>query len=258
MTPKVLWLPVAALALGRGASGQYPPGKQGSANVHVVAHVQLGERFTTGDVEIEQELARPYVYVPRTFGNAGFDIISLADPRRARRIYSWRIRDMELHTGEGGTDGHYFKQRGRYYYLESFQFSAAGPDVDLGAAIFDVTGLPDTTAVKEAAKIQAPETPGGFHTVFPYKHSDGRALLFTATVATPGESPFYAGIYDLSKVLSGDRGFIGKVPGDTPRMGVYGIARGYHDFYVAYDPATHQDKLYGAGRLGYFVYDITR
>ena len=32
---------------------------------------------------------------------------------------------------------------------------------------------------------------------------------------------------------------------------------GYHDFYLAYDPATHQDKFYGAGRGGYYVYDIT-
>ena len=28
---------------------------------------------------------------------------------------------------------------------------------------------------------------------------------------------------------------------------------GYHDFFVGYDPATHQDKFYGAGRGGYFM-----
>src|SRR5206468_8014551 len=32
---------------------------------------------------------------------------------------------------------------------------------------------------------------------------------------------------------------------------------GYHDFYVGYDPASHQDRFYGAGAQGYYVYDIT-
>jgi hypothetical protein len=32
---------------------------------------------------------------------------------------------------------------------------------------------------------------------------------------------------------------------------------GYHDFYVAYDPATRQDKFYGAGAGGYYIYDVT-
>jgi len=33
---------------------------------------------------------------------------------------------------------------------------------------------------------------------------------------------------------------------------------GYHDFYVAYDPASHQDRMYGAGASGYYVYAVTR
>jgi hypothetical protein len=32
---------------------------------------------------------------------------------------------------------------------------------------------------------------------------------------------------------------------------------GYHDFYVGYDPATRQDKFYGAGGGGYYIYDVT-
>ena len=32
---------------------------------------------------------------------------------------------------------------------------------------------------------------------------------------------------------------------------------GYHDFYLGYDPATGQDKFYGAGSGGYHVYDVT-
>ncbi|MBI4503571.1 MAG: hypothetical protein HY700_20715 [Gemmatimonadetes bacterium] len=237
------------------AAAQAAPGVPGSSNVRPMAHIPLGQKFTTGDIEIEQELSRPYVYVSRTFGQHGFDIISIANPHRARLLHSWRIPQMELHVGLGGSDGHYFKQNGRFYYVESFQFAQSGPDVDLGAVVVDVTGLPDTSTIKEAARIRAPENPGGFHTIFPYKHSDGRVLLFTGSVAE------FAGIYDLGLVLSGDQGRIriGTIPGGTPRPGIYGgIARGYHDFYVAYDPATHLDKFYGAGRVGYFIYDVSR
>jgi hypothetical protein len=87
--------------------------------------------------------------------------------------------------------------------------------------------------------------------MFAYKHSDGRVLLFT-TVNEP-----HGNIYDMEKVLAGDKNaLIGKVPvpeGGNPAFGQYG----YHDFFVGYDPATKQDKFYGAGRGGYFIYDVT-
>ena len=35
------------------------------------------------------------------------------------------------------------------------------------------------------------------------------------------------------------------------------MVRAYHDMYAAYDPATGQDKFYGGGYGGYFVYDIS-
>src|SRR5689334_9699083 len=71
-----------------------PPGGQGSSNVHVLSHVALGRVFTVGDIEVEQELSRPYSYVPRLDGtthSAGMNIISLKDPQKAKSIYYWRI-----------------------------------------------------------------------------------------------------------------------------------------------------------------------
>ena len=61
---------VAGLVVLGGRSGvaQYPPGQQGSANIEVMSHVPLGRMFTVGDIEAEQELSRPYVYVPRMQG----------------------------------------------------------------------------------------------------------------------------------------------------------------------------------------------
>src|SRR5713226_1594079 len=95
-------LTTAALLLGVplvALTGQEPVGKQGSSNMHVVAHIPLGSHVRTGDVEIEQELSRPYAYINTRKDISGFDIISLQDPARAHVIYGWRIANPELHLG---------------------------------------------------------------------------------------------------------------------------------------------------------------
>ena len=92
-------------------------------------------------------------------------------------------------------EGKIFKYHGRYYYVQCFQFRQGSPDEDLGAIVFDVTGLPDTSKIKEVGRILAPNSaiasgpaghcagtagcslPGGFHNVFPYRHSDGLGVL---------------------------------------------------------------------------------
>lgn len=221
-----------------------------SPNVKLLSHVPLGWQFTIADIEIEQELSRPYVYVQRDFGPAGFNIISMKDPTKARMIYHWTIEEPELHTGRGGSDGHYFKMTGKYYYVQSFHFSQAGKDTDVGAIIFDVTGLPDTSRVKEVGRIRHKDFNGGFHTLYPYKHSDGRVLLFATTRGG-------ARIFDMAKFFAKSdtvNGHIGTVPGHE----VDGRRGGYHDYYVAYDPKTKQDKFYGAGGTYFTVFDVTR
>ena len=90
-----LLVPVAGFA-------QEPPGKQGSPNMHVVAHIPMGSNVRTGDVEIEQELSRPYVYINTRKDVSGFDIINIKDPARAYIMYHWRIANPELHLGGGG------------------------------------------------------------------------------------------------------------------------------------------------------------
>jgi hypothetical protein len=117
-----------------------------------------------------------------------------------------------------------------------------------------VTGLPDPSRVTEVARIREPLLPGGFHNIFVYKHSDGRALLF-ATTNGPN-----AHVYDLALVVDGasaEDALVGRVPiadsGD-PTVSPMG---GYHDFYVAYHPDTDEDRFYGGGGAGYFIYDVT-
>jgi len=240
------------------AAAQWTVMARGSDNIDVLGHLPLGGPLNVGDMDVEQEVARPYAYVGRmrygTPGPTGMDIISIEDPERPTVLYEWRIEEQDLHTGLGGMDVKTFKLGDRYYVVQSFQYGQGGPDFDLGAVIFDVTGLPDPSRVTEVARIREPLLPGGFHNIFVYKHSDGRALLF-ATTNSPN-----AHVYDLALVVDGasaEDALVGRVPiadsGD-PTVSPMG---GYHDFYVAYHPDTDEDRFYGGGGAGYFIYDVT-
>jgi hypothetical protein len=224
----------------------------GTEKVHTLNHVINNKgNWKAADVELEQDKGRPYVYVSG-FVNANAQIYDITDPSSPKKLYEWTIENPELHRGIGAMDGKYFKIGNKYYYAQSFQFMQGSPDADLGAVIFDVTGLPDPAKVKVVARIRYPQAPGGFHNTFAYKHSDGRALYFATVNAQK------ALVYDLNKVVSGadpSTWLIGEVPNPTPFKQIG--SGGYHDFYVGFDPATNQDKFYGAGLGGYSVWDVT-
>ena len=227
--------------------------QRGSDNIEVVSHLPLGAPGSVSDIEIEQEMSRPFVYLGReVFGEGsgmerGMDIIDVSDPANPEVIHRWRIEDSELHVGAGGKDLKYFKYDDRYYLVLSIQFRQGGPNADLGAVVFDVTGLPDVSTFKEVARIQGPRQLGGFHNIFVYKHSNGRPLLFSTT-----SSPT-AHVYDLGYVVEGrlDEALVAEVPipMESPRA--------YHDFYIGYDADSEQDRFYGGGTGGYYVYNVT-
>jgi hypothetical protein len=238
-----------------GMTTQYDPGKSRSSNVTLAAHVPLGMAFTSTDIDIEQELTRPYAYVTRRYQDLGVDIIDLRDinnPNAAKKAKvgcKWRMENPELHQGAGALNPMYFKHKGRYYLTIAFQFSAAGPDNDLGAIVLDVTGLPNCATIKEVGRIRDAELPGGFHESYTYKHSSGAPLLLTTSTGP------HANIYDMDKFLKGEPALAGRVP--VPQGASQNNQRGYHDFYVAYDTQDKQDRFYGAGAGGYYVYDIS-
>lgn len=255
---------VALLLFAASAAAQtpninpHPPGQHYSPNIRLMSHVPLGGPMTVTDIEIEQELSRPYVYVSR-MGVQGFDIVDIKDPQNAKVIYRWSLENAALHRGNGAMDGKYFKLNGRYYYIQSFQLQGGGPNHDLGAVVFDVTGLPDVRKIREVGRIHVPDLPGGFHNIFTYRHSNGKVYLF-ATVESPVEDDRGAHVYDMELFLKGapDNGLVSYIPLPEPR----GAARGYHDAYVAYDPATGQDKFYGGGpettyEGGSFIWDVS-
>ena len=256
---------MSAILHGHGASAGAPRHRQPPSTPRQagqlqragdVAHAAGRRRSRTADIEIEQELSRPYAYVVRMPAGQrrGSTSSSLKDPAKAQRAVHWRIENPELHQGRAALDTDVL-QAARAGTTTSSRSSSGqgGPDADLGAVVFDVTGLPDTSRSKRSRRIRAPEAPGGFHNIFTYKHSDGRALLF-ATV--PRRSA--ANVYDIEQVLAGDanQGLVGR--SRCPDVAASGRG-GYHDFYVGYDPATQQDKFYGAGgHGGYYVFDVTK
>lgn len=241
--------------ISMGRPGDELSGSQrGSSNIKVLSHVPLGGYLHVADVEIEQEESRPFVYVSKRFDPTGFDVISVEDPDNAGLIYSWRIENSALHVGSGALDGRYFKHGGRYYYVQSTQFGQGGPNFDLGAIVFDVTGLPDPSQVREVGRITEPDVPGGFHNIFMYKHSDGRPLLFTTTTSE------FAHVYDMGRFVEGDveGALVARIANpENPYWALSGGRGSWHDFYVAYDPASGQDRFWGGGTGGYFVIDIT-
>ncbi len=261
-----------------GGPADAPPGVTpgvkigGSANVHLVGHLPLGGFARVMDDEIEQDPGRPYAYLSTGREWAGFTIIDLHDLNNVRVLYRWTIENLALHQPMlGGMDGKYFKMNGpcsgsakgqknastscaHYYYVQSLQFAQGTPDADLGAVVADVTGLPDTSKVKIVARLRDAVEPGGFHNTFIYRHSDGHTYLVT-TVNGP-----HTNVFDLGKVVSdpdSSHWKIGEFPVPETQTNSRFGRFGYHDFYLGYDPATHQDKFYGAGRGGYYVYDIT-
>ena len=259
MSLKRLSLVVLSLAVGAPLAAQavpWSPLKRGSDNVEVLGHLPLGPRLSVADMDVEQEMHRPYAYVARFAyggqGGKGTDIISIEDPENPQLLYEWRIENQDLHQGNGGMDVKHFKWNDRYYLVQSLQFGQGGPNNDLGAVILDVTGLPDPSTVHEVARIREPEMPGGFHNIFIYKHSNDRVYLFT-TARAPG-----ALIYDLGMIVEGDleNARVGMVPIPESAVGS-GDSRSYHDFYVGYHPDSGEDRFYGGGTGGYYIYDVS-
>ena len=147
MSLKRLLLCVLSFAFAAPLAAQdvpWSPLKRGSDNVDVLGHLPLGPRLSVADMDMEQELDRPFVYIARMVygddGPKGTDIISIEDPENPQLLYEWRIENQDLHQRTGGMDVKHFKWNDRYYLVQSLQFGGGGPDNDLGAVILGALG----------------------------------------------------------------------------------------------------------------------
>src|SRR4051812_48907799 len=108
MTPKAWLVPVLCFLATSLAAQQYRPnplpGEEKSQNVRVVgrlAPLNASGPYNVSDIEMEQELSRPYIYLDRANEaglpnpTIGFDIISIRDAAKPQIIYSWRIDNPE-------------------------------------------------------------------------------------------------------------------------------------------------------------------
>ena len=156
---------VLALALAVApAAGQWTPMTPGSDNMDVIGHAPLGPQLSVADVELEQELHRPYAYVARMVygevGPKGTDIINLEDPEKPEVIYRWRIENQDLHQRTGGMDVKYFKLDDRYYVVQSLQFGRAARTPTWERSSWTSPGFPIPTPCARLRASGSPSSPG--------------------------------------------------------------------------------------------------
>ena len=238
-----------------------PGSNHGSRNVERVSHLALEDLSATthamdssglapgqrvGNLVIEQDEGRPFVFLTRRNHPSGVVGLDLSDPTQPVVVFESAWPGSV--DGEGATDITYFKQNGRYYVVVGAQRAGedSGTDSsnDVGAVVFDVTDLSDGGDAEEVARIHVP---GGLHHLFAYRHSSGQHLLF----ATGGGNIL---VYDARSILSSGAQPIAEIsiPAEVPN-----IDYGFHSVFAAYHPETETDRLYTGAAGGYFVYEIT-
>ena len=145
------WIALLAAACLAGAetpaAAQTGAQARGSRNVAVVSHVEV--EGGVGAVALEQDPSRPYAYLSKRSGAGGFMVISLAQPDNPQTLHTWDLEAPVSSQGSYARDLVSFKLKGRYYLVQAFQLAEAHPEAGLGAIVFDVTGLPDASAIRE-------------------------------------------------------------------------------------------------------------
>ncbi|MDX1429624.1 MAG: hypothetical protein R3282_05015 [Rhodothermales bacterium] len=215
---------------------------EGTRNVHVVGHLGWqevgGSKFEAApELVMEQEIGRPFLYVA---SGGRIVVIDISDPSAPRTSTSI---DLEAASGGGATvvDVDLAKLGDRRYLIVAAKKHArSGPAI----LIFDMPS-PSQGSPQVAASYDAVDSP--LTSIFAYKHSSGKALLFAAA----GKE--ILGL-DLEMLVEGGEALVGSYP--TPPL-IDTTFSGFRDVYAAFEPVTQQDRLYGAGAGGYYVYDVT-
>ena len=87
---------ILLLTVTPGFARAQTPTKPGSDNMQVQGHLPLGGPESVADIELEQELDRPYAYVAKARYREnyprGMDIIDLSDPAKPKLLKRCRRR----------------------------------------------------------------------------------------------------------------------------------------------------------------------
>ena len=82
------------------AFGQATALERGSDNMEVLGHLPLGKHSSVTDIELEQDLDRPYAYIGRASivdgGPKGMDVVDLSNPSNPKVIYRFRLEHQDL------------------------------------------------------------------------------------------------------------------------------------------------------------------
>ncbi len=199
---------------------------------------QLTIEGGTAAIAIDQNLARPFVYLSTRERPVGFVMIDISNVAEPRFAAEWHVDDD---TSLAAQDLTTFSLGDRHYLAQAFQHATDKALSDLGAIIFDVSG---GLRINEVVRIKAQ---GGYESLFAYRHSNGRSLL----LASGGGSIY---VYDLEVVVEEGGALAATVA--TPSQ-LETSETGFDNVFAGFEPDTQQDRLYAAGAGGYYVYDLT-
>ncbi len=227
-----------------------------SRNVSLISHIPLGGIRSvdgsttggfadlgrrTGDVAVEQDAGRPFVYVARRQSPSGIVALDLSDESDPSVLAEWTL--SQDHDGPGIPDIKLFRVEDKWYAALAIQVGPRDVYENLAVIILDISDVANGK-ISETTRINAD---GGYGRIFAYRHSDGRSFLFGAG----GKS---LDTYDLDNVLAGDHEPLNRlfIPIDVPN-----VEFGFNDMHAAFHLESETDRLYTSGAGGFYIYNVT-
>ncbi|NND70226.1 MAG: hypothetical protein HKN43_01475 [Rhodothermales bacterium] len=235
------------LFLFAGTSALHAQDIQATRNVTVEGLIQRtvdaqdGQFDRTLYLALSEDPDQPLLLASPSVNGQGVDTYRIRTDGDIELVASAVIADLPATSRS--RDVKLFYTAGAWYAVVAVEHSE--PRSNSVAAVIYRIG---ETGPREVRRITTFEGSGFIH-LFPYKHSSGKALLFTA-----GDAAIH--VYDLDALVQGDANTALVATIDSPAQPVASL-RGFRDVFVGFEPALGQDRMYTAGAGGYYVYDVT-
>ena len=133
------------------ASAQWTAQKPGSDNINLLGHIPLGPPLSVSDVEVEQEVGRPFAYVGRMVfgdeGSKGTDIIDLSNPEA--------MQIVQAESGLWHPDKGWIFENANIYVPAREEASSSAGHSDVFVVKNLLTSKTDVDELQRAARRQA-------------------------------------------------------------------------------------------------------